>query len=224
MVKSNYGRRDFLLQTSLAALALPLLASCDSKILAQTRAPKALEIMRRNSKPPADCGNWCGGAIEAPDDVTWETVLADEKDAGEPLLVSGIVYAPDGKTPAPDILIYVYHTDAKGFYGRGKNDHPHGRHHGWMLTDARGRYRFRTIKPAPYPNGDTPAHIHYTLTGVEFKEDWIDGAWFEGDKLLTAEFLRKQDNGRGGFDPILHLRKGANGVFHGTRDIRMWKQ
>ena len=179
--------------------------------------------MRKNAERPEECDRWCGAAHEAPDDVSWKAALADENDAGERLIISGTVFDSEGKTPAPNVLIYAYHTDAKGFYGRGPAEHPHGKHHGWMLTDDKGRYELRTIKPAQYPVRDTPAHIHYTLTGVNFKEYWIDDVWFEGDDLITPEIKKKQLSGRGGFNPIIKLEKSADGVLRGVRDIQLWK-
>lgn len=223
MTQSIENRREFLQRLSLFGLAFPLLLNCQSNILAQRSNKDVLSLMRKNSDLPEECDRWCGAAHEAPDDVSSKAVLADEKDAGEPLIISGTVFETSGKTPAPNVLIYLYHTDAKGFYGRGRAEHPHGKHHGWMLTDARGRYEFRTIKPAPYPVRDTPAHIHYTLTGVKFKEYWIDDVWFEGDDLITPAIKKKQLSGRGGFNPILKLEKGADGILRGVRDIELWK-
>lgn len=214
-------RRDFLKTASLAAVALPFLLNCKSEILAQRSSKDILELIRKKALRREDCDNWCGSAIEAPDDVSWKTVLAESKDEGEPLIISGTVYEKDGKTPAPNILIYAYHTNTKGFYGRSKNEHPHGKHHGWMLTDSRGRYEFRTIKPAPYPARDTPAHIHFTLAGIDFQEYWIDDIWFEGDSLITPEIKKKQMTGRGGFNSILKLEKNAEGIFSGVRNIRI---
>ena len=45
----------------------------------------------------------------------------------------------DGKRGAPNVLIYLYHTDIEGYYGRN-GEHKHGRYRGWLLTDADGRY------------------------------------------------------------------------------------
>ena len=223
MSQTNENRRIFLKRVSIGAVAFPLLINCKNDTLAQTSNKDILGLMRKNADIPKDCSHWCGAANEAPDDVSWKAILADEKDEGEPLIISGTVFQLDGKTVAPDILIYAYHTNAKGFYGRGNGEHPHGKHHGWMLTDKQGRYEFRTIKPAPYPLRDTPAHIHYTLTGVSFKEYWIDDIWFEGDALITPEIKKKQLTGRGGFNSILKPEKGADGIFRATRDIQLWK-
>lgn len=221
MNQINENRREFLKRASVAALAFPFLLNCNNDALAQKSNKDILDLMRKNAATAKDCGNWCGSALEAPDNVLWKAILADEKDEGEPLIISGIVYEKNGKTPVPNILVYAYHTNAKGFYGRGNGEHPHGKHHGWMLTDSQGKYEFRTIKPAPYPVRDTPAHIHFTLTGVNFKEYWIDDIWFEGDALITSEIKQKQLTGRGGFNSILKLEKATDSVLCGVRNIKL---
>ena len=114
MSQSIENRREFLKNASLAAIAFPFLLNCKNNALAQTSSKDILDLMRKNAATPKDCGNWCGSAQEAPNDVSWKAVLADEKDEGEPLIISGIVFEKDGKTPAPNILIYAYHTNAKG--------------------------------------------------------------------------------------------------------------
>jgi protocatechuate 3,4-dioxygenase, beta subunit len=211
------GRRDFLRHASMAALALPLLAGCKGETWAsQTNESSVLAAIRKNALPAG--GQW-SGAIEAPADVAWRTVLATAKDEGEPMLISGTVYRPDGKTPAPNTLIYLYHTDMYGIYGRA-GEHRHGRFRGWMLTDAKGRYEFRSIRPASYPDSTQSQHVHMTVTTAHSREDWIDSILFEGDRFITAR-EREQAGQRGGFQPIVRLEKGADGVMGATRDIRL---
>ena len=41
--------------------------------------------------------------------------LPDWNDKGKKLAINGVVYKPDG-TPAPNVIIYVYHTDQTGVY------------------------------------------------------------------------------------------------------------
>ncbi len=208
-------RRDFLFKLSAVTLAMPLLDGCTT---AQKAQVSELDLIKKNANK-SNC-NWCG-AIDAPRDLGWRANFASRSEKGEPLVVSGTVYLSDGKTPAPNVLIYAYHTDTEGLYGR--NGEPrHGRFRGWMLTDAKGRYEITTIKPAPYPNGGAPAHIHYTITGKTFKEDWIDDVWFDGDKYINDENLKRL-KGKGGFNSILQLKKNAAGVLHGIRDIRLEK-
>jgi protocatechuate 3,4-dioxygenase, beta subunit len=217
MNKEPENRREFIKRASLAALALPLLINCKSDSLAQ-KAESELSLIKKNAL--ASGGEW-SGAIDAPETIRWKTVLAKETDRGEPLLISGTIFQSDGKTPAPGVLIYLYHTDMEGIYGRG-GEHRHGRYRGWMLTDGRGRFEFRTIKPASYPNSTVSSHIHMTLTGKSFREDWVDSILFEGDRYITAQERRRLPQ-RGGFNPILQLEKGADGILRGTRDIRLWQ-
>ena len=83
------------------------------------------------------------------------------------LLIKGTVFKKDGKTPAPDVIIYYWQTDANGYYspidGMDEAFKRHGHIRGWVKTDNSGRYAIYTIRPAPYPNSDIPAHIHTSI-------------------------------------------------------------
>jgi protocatechuate 3,4-dioxygenase beta subunit len=144
--------------------------------------------------------------------------LSSDSDKGEKILIRGTIYKPDGKTVAPNTLIYLYHTDVYGIYGR-EGEPRHGRYRGWMLTDAQGRYEFESILPASYPNSTIAKHIHMTLTTEDKREESVDSILFDGDKFLTT---RDRTIGRGGFDPVLKMVKGSDGVLRGVRDIRLW--
>ena len=216
MNQTNESRRNFLKRATVAALAFPLLINCKNDASAQKTSENILDLIKKNAKPAGAEGM---GAIDAPNDVSWKTVLSTDADKGEKMLISGTVFEADGKTPAPNVLIYIYHTDIEGYYGRKSGEHKHGRYRGWMLTDAKGRYEFQTIKPAPYPENRFAAHIHTTLTTAKMREDWIDNYLFEGDMLISAR-ERAEAGKKGGFNPILTLeRKG--GVLSGIRDIAL---
>lgn len=216
--KQVESRRSFLKNAALAVAAFPFLINCKDNALAQKAESDILSLIRKNALPAGTEGM---GAIDVPDDVTWKTVLAKETDRGEPLIISGTVFQPEGRTPAPDILIYFYHTDAEGVYGR-RGEHIHGKYRGWLLTDEKGRYEFRSIKPASYPDSTTSSHVHMTLTGKNFREDWIDSILFKGDRFITDR-ERNQAGKRGGFNPILKLEKDAEGVLQGVRNIQLAK-
>jgi protocatechuate 3,4-dioxygenase, beta subunit len=211
------NRREFIKRISLAAAALPFLSACQSGTLAQ-KSDKSdiLSLLRKNADPGTQ--NWTG-AIGVPDDVAWRTVLAPESDTGDRMIISGTVYEVDGKQAAPNTLIYLYHTDIYGHYG-AKGEIRHGRYRGWMLTDARGRYEFESIKPASYPDSTIAAHVHMTLTTKDLHENSVDSILFEGDKFITTR--ERNDIGRGGFNPILKMEKGADGILRGVRDIQLW--
>lgn len=218
MNQKEENRRDFLKRISAASIAFPFLINCKNNTLAQKTDEDILSLLKKNAVQTD--GEW-NGAKDAPEDVSWRAVLSKETDKGEKMLISGTVFESDGKTPAPNILIYLYHTDIEGFYGRS-GEHKHGRYRGWLLTDARGRYEFQTIKPAPYPENRFAAHIHTTLTSRNIKEDWIDSTLFEGDRLISTR-ERETAGNKGGFNPIVRLEKGANEIWTARRDIRLWK-
>jgi len=213
------NRRDFLKRASMAAIAFPFLISCKTNTLAQ-KTENELSLIKKNANTSPEV-NWCG-AIDAPDDVSWKTGLSKKSDKDEAIIITGTVFQPDGKTPAPNVLIYFYHTDSTGYYGRGNGEIRHGHFRGWLLTGANGKYQFSSIKPAPYPNRTEAAHVHMTLTGKNFKEDSIDAILFEGDKFITTQ-ERNSAGKKGGFNPILKLEKDADGVLRGVRNIQLLK-
>lgn len=217
MKQLELNRREFLQRVVVTASALPLLAACGGDATAQ-RTETVLDSIKRNAIQNAN-GEW-NGAVSAPADVTWRTVLSDERDKGEPIEISGVVYKPDGKTVAPNTLIYLYHTDFEGYYGRSGAVHRHGKYRAWMLTGNDGRYSFQTIKPAPYPENRFAAHIHMTLTSQSMKEDWVDSILFEGDRLISAR-ERETAGRKGGFNPILSFVKGEHGILTATRNMQL---
>ena len=155
-----------------------------------------------------------------PQQLSWQTEIASASEPGERLEMSGIVYQADGKTPAPDVILYVYHTDATGHYTPAPNatgwTRRHGHLRGWMKTNANGEYKFATIKPAPYPSRDSPAHVHPTIKEPDKNEYYIDEYVFDDDPLHNRE-KRSQLENRGG-SGIVRLSR-SSGVWAGRRNI-----
>src|SRR3954451_1049969 len=86
--------------------------------------------------------------------------------------VMGRVLGTDGR-PIPNATVEIWQCDARGRYlhpddtgGRPRDSAFQG--HGRAVSDADGAYRFRTIKPVPYP-GRTP-HIHFAVQAPERRE------------------------------------------------------
>lgn len=159
-----------------------------------------------------------------PKELTWQTTIADAKEKGERMEISGTIYQKDGKTPAAGVILYVYHTDVKGEYTPAAAQ-THGRKHGhlrgWVKTDAQGRYKFNSIRPAAYPIRKFAAHIHPIIKEPNKNEYWIDEYQFEGDPLLT---LKDRDNaGNRGGSGIITLTKNEKGTWIGKRDIVLGK-
>lgn len=126
----------------------------------------------------------------------------------------------DGKTPAPNIIIYYYQTDNNGYYSPSPNQDPkskrHGHIRGWVKTDNEGRYAIYTIRPAPYPKANIPAHIHPVIKEPNMNEYYIDEFLFDDDPLLTDEERKKQEH-RGG-NGILMI-ENKNGLQVAERNI-----
>ena len=209
-------RRDFFRNALITAAALPLISSCRATTFATEMKAGVLETLRKNAQPR---GATAMGAIEVPDSVSWRKAFPIVREDGEPMAISGTVYKADGKTLAPNTLIYFYHTDKYGIYGRA-GEPQHGRFRGWMLTDEKGRYEFSSIRPASYPNSTQSQHVHMTVTTLDRREDWIDSVLFEGDKFITAR-ERGWSGQRGGFNPIITLTTGKDGIQRGVRDIQL---
>ncbi len=146
--------------------------------------------------------------------------LPDFNDAGPKLEISGIIYQPDGKTPAAGIVMYVYHTDQKGVYPKkGGETGWAGRHgyiRGWIKTNAQGQYRFYTLVPASYPNSSNPKHIHPTIKEPGKSEYWIDEFVFDDDPLLP-EKERTRAKPVGGSGVLKTTMK--DGMLRATRNI-----
>lgn len=159
-----------------------------------------------------------------PKDLSWQTTIADAKEAGERMEISGTIYQKDGKTPAAGVILYVYHTDVKGEY-KPSLTQTHARRHGhlrgWMKTDAQGHYKFNSIRPAAYPNQRFAAHVHPIIKESTKNEYWIDEYQFEGDPLLTQKDRDNAEN-RGG-SGIIKLTKNEKGTWIGKRDIILGK-
>ena len=153
--------------------------------------------------------------------LSWETTLPDFNEPGPKMVISGVIYEEDGKTPAKDVILYIYHTDQTGHYSVKGNETGWGKRHGyirgWVKTNGLGQYKFYTLKPASYPERNPPpAHIHPVIKEPSKNEYWIDEYLFDDDPLLTADFKNRQQK-RGG-SGIIKLKK-ENGMLVGERNI-----
>ena len=133
--------------------------------------------------------------------------------------------------PLRNLRIEIWQCDINGRYR-----HPYERGsqprdenfqgHGHTITDERGGYRFRTIRPVPYP-GRTP-HIHVAVF-PENEKPFVTQLYVRGDPrnqddflfnhvpgerrhLVTAEFLQSGQEGgslEARFDIILDRHDGT---------------
>lgn len=148
--------------------------------------------------------------------------ITTNEEPGERLIVTGVVYGADGKTPLTNASVYVYHTDANGRYTPGAtDDNRNPRLRGYLRTDAQGRYEYSTIKPAPYPGDGPPAHIHYHVNASGYQERVFEIV-FEGDPKINAGIRASAAKEDSGFS-IRKLTRDAQGVWHCTQNVRLRK-
>jgi len=118
---------------------------------------------------------------------------------GEVSYVSGQVLTSAG-SPIRNAFVEIWQCDHSGAYlntqdSNRKSPDSNFQGYGRFLTDAEGRYSFRTIKPVPYP-GRTP-HIHFAVSQ-------------NGHRVLTTQLLIKG-----------HPQNDKDMVFRGVRDPKL---
>src|SRR5829696_2136630 len=95
------NRREFVKRSLAFGLAIPVVTLADASCEGQTR-PKS---------PQHIVGGGCDGCdlmFEGmPRQLDWQTTIARASELGERLEMSGAIYKVDGKTPAPDVVLYV---------------------------------------------------------------------------------------------------------------------
>lgn len=147
--------------------------------------------------------------------------IADLREPGTRIHLSGTIFDANGK-PVPGVKMFLYHTDATGYYSRPVNDPRQARLRGTLWSNALGQYSFRTIKPAHYGdvNSPPPMHIHVHLQPPDVPDHWVESFYFEDDpRLRTEDLNRNRELGR--FSNIVSLSSSDPGVLKGLRDFRI---
>jgi hydroxyquinol 1,2-dioxygenase len=124
---------------------------------------------------------------------------------GEPMFVQGRVADLAGK-PLANVPVDVWHADNEGYYDSQKSDYEtHGpSSRARFITDADGRFFFRTILPCSYPiptDGPVgemimqtrrhpmrPAHVHFLVNAPGY-EPLITHVFIDGDKYLDSDVV-----------------------------------
>ena len=128
-------------------------------------------------------------------------------ETGTPLHVEGRIVGLSGGGGA---ALYVYQTDARGYYsGEVNDDNSKPRLKARFTTAPDGRFAFRTIMPGPYPRSGPPAHIHLEVTPPGKPMEQFELV-FEGDRRLTDAI--RADAKAGKFFTLCTPTTGPGGV------------
>ena len=173
-------RRDTLLTLGAGLLFVATLQAC------RTAQPPA--AVQAKPVEPEYVQIWLAAQAARPAEIPHAARIGPVGEPGTPLVVRGRLYRSDGQRTVPNAVIFAYQTDHTGIYN------PPGvlgwRLTGWAKTDEEGWFEFTTIHPAPYPSGDTPAHIHLSAEGPSIARQILGDVRFAGDPRLTADDRR----------------------------------
>lgn len=177
-----------------AALAVPAWAQSRQRLPAMTEGP-FYPVER-----PLD------------DDADLTRVAGQSQGAqGQWLDIGGVVVDQRGRV-IDRAEIEIWQCDVHGSYRhpRGASERVDAGFQGFgaSLTDAQGAFRFRTIRPVPYP-GRTP-HIHVKLRHPAFGE--ITSQWFVGDEPANErDFIYRSLSQAQRAEVLLDLRAAPGG-------------
>jgi len=203
------NRRQFLKNTSLAALSLGILPN----------TTKGQQDQHKNASEcePTTLDSYGQGPFYTENPPTIEAnQLASEAETGKRIIISGRIFNLNCGEYIPNTVVDIWHAndagqyDNQGFNLRGKT-----------ISNEQGFYVFETIKPGKYLNGNQyrPAHIHFKITPPDF-DTLTTQLYFEGDTDIPADAAASANSGQ--FDAtnrIIPLTENSDGKLEGTWDI-----
>jgi protocatechuate 3,4-dioxygenase, beta subunit len=149
--------------------------------------------------------------VAMPDRITSESFSPAWTEPSNRLIINGTVFGLNGRTPAAGTLIYYWHTDSRGLYadrpGLAREAIRHGYIRGWIKSDANGKFKINTIRPAPYPDEKLPAHIHLVIKEPDLDPYYKD-LYFDDDPLLIDHFKKYGRENRAGTEVLRCLQQG----------------
>jgi protocatechuate 3,4-dioxygenase beta subunit len=129
-------------------------------------------------------------------DTDLVTIKGNSKSAkGEIIFVAGTV-SDASCNPIAGALVEIWQACQSGKYNHPGDPNtaeldPNFQYWGKAITDAAGKYKFRTIIPGAYP-ADTdwmrPPHIHFKVQKLGYHE-LITQMYFSGDKLNDQDLI-----------------------------------
>jgi protocatechuate 3,4-dioxygenase, beta subunit len=117
---------------------------------------------------------------------------------GQLISVSGRLTDEDG-SPLAGAVIEIWQANSAGKYIHEMDRHeapvdPNFTGLGRLVTDAKGQYQFRSIKPGAYPVMESdwwwrPPHIHFSILGPSWMDRFITQIFFPGEPLNETDLL-----------------------------------
>ncbi len=114
---------------------------------------------------------------------------------GEIVIIKGVL-TDQNCNPVGGALVEIWQACASGKYNHPSDPNtapmdPDFQYWGKSVTDEKGQYQFRTIKPGSYPAGDgwiRPPHVHFKISALGYIE-LITQMYFNGDSLNSKDLI-----------------------------------
>ncbi|MFK7840743.1 MAG: hypothetical protein AB8B54_00635 [Sphingorhabdus sp.] len=165
MSETKFSRRDMLGATAAVGTGLVLTGCSESQASA-------------NATPAQIEGPFYPIADQADKDADLTMLKGSDKIAvGEVIFVEGKILDDDG-LPIADAVVDIWQANAAGRYAHEADTSStpvDPNFQGWaiMKTKGDGSYRFKTVKPGPYPvqrGWVRPPHIHFKISRRGYRE------------------------------------------------------
>ncbi len=127
--------------------------------------------------------------------------------------------------PIRNADVEIWQACASGRYNNAIDPNPapldpYFRYWGETVTDAEGKYTFKTIVPGAYPAGTDwvrPPHIHFRVSRLGYKE-LVTQMYFAGDPLNEKDLILDEIP-RGNWDRVIvDFRPAGPGLEPGSRE------
>lgn len=206
--EKSLPRRQFLKNTSLAALSISILPLSGKARAAQQANDECF---------PSTLDYYGEGPFytDNPPEMI-DGQLAENGEPGTKMIISGRVHNLDCTEFIPGTIIDVWHADDAGQY-----DNIGYKLRGKTTSNSQGFYLFETIHPGKYLNGGTyrPSHIHFKITPPD-ADTLTTQLYFEGDPYIAGDAAASITEGEfNATHRIIQLSTNNEGVQEGLWDI-----
>ena len=206
--KKKDSRRQFLRNSSLAALSLGIIPS-----MAKSAAnPNSTVLCDEITEDYYGQGPFY--TVNAPN--IQNNQLADTNEAGTKIIISGRVFNLDCSEAIPNTIFDIWQANDAGTY-----DNSGFNLRGKAVSNSQGFYIFESIKPGLYLNGATyrPSHIHFKIT-TPLQSPFTTQLYFSGDPYIANDAAASITSGTyDATNRIIPLTANANGDLEGTWDV-----
>lgn len=151
-------------------------------------------------------GGGCDGCelmyVGMPEKIFPEQSSIGWSEGKQKLIITGKIFRLDGRTPAPNVLVYYWHTDDAGLYSPADHTQAkakrHGKLRGWVQSDQQGNYTIKTSRPSAYPQEEIPQHIHLAIREPDLKNEYYADLYFDDDPLYLKHKKKYGQENRAG--------------------------